>query len=193
MLRITLLSFSLLLVSMVSGAVDALAQTTVKQKQQECVSLIKERTAAIVTRDWKQLEKIAKRYIQTCKSVHDSESIANAHMDLANAYSGLGNQSSALAATEACIDLFYASPSCHVYRVEFLLKLERRQDARAALTIAEKLVGYLIPTTEKDLQRTIDSDQSELNTAMRTLYTAKLEQLRGLEDHIDWLRPQMNQ
>lgn len=185
--------FSLLLVSTASSAVAALDQTTIEQKNQECVSLIKGRTAAIAARDWQQLERMAKRYIQTCKSVHDSEGIAMAHMELAYAYSHFGDYSSALSATEACINLFYASPDCHVYRVEFLLKLKRLQEARAELAISEKLVSYLIPITEKDLQKTTDSYQSEYNTAKHRLYTVKLKQLRSLEDEIAWLRQQINQ
>lgn len=184
MLKVTL--FSLLLVFMVSGAVDALAQTTSEQKSQECISLIKERTAALVANDWQQLERLAKRYLQTCRGVHDSESLANAQEDLANAYFELGNRTAALSATEACIDLFYASPGCHVRRAVLLLKLGRLRDARAALAIAEKLVGHLITTTERDLQRAAHPLERELNAA-------KLEKLRALESRIEALRPQVNQ
>ena len=85
--------------------------------------------------------------------VHDSESLANAQEDLANAYSELGNLTAALLATEGCIDLSYASPGCHVTRALVLLKLGRLQDARAQLAVAEKLVRYLMTTTERDLQK----------------------------------------
>lgn len=192
MLRITLLSFSLLLVSMVSG-VDVLAQTTTEQKSQECLSLSNGGNATFAAGDWQQHIRLSKRYIQTCKSVRDSESIAHAHVNLATAYSELGNQSSALSATETCIDLFYATPACHVYRVGFLLKLKRLQEAHAALTIAEKLVDYLTPIAEKDLQETTDSYQSDLNTAKRESKILKLKMLRFLKGEMDWQRQQINQ
>jgi len=149
MLKLAL--FSLLLVIMVVGAVDAIAQTTSEQKNQECISLIKERTAALAAKDWQQLEWLAKRYLQKCRGVHDSESLASAQEDLANAYFELGNLMAALSATEACIDLFYASPGCHVISAVVLLKLGRLQDVRAAHSIAERLVGHLITTTERYL------------------------------------------
>lgn len=184
MLKVTFVA--LLLVFMFLGDVDVLAQTTSKQKNQECISLINERTAALVADDWQHLERLAKRYLQTCRSVHDPESLANAQEDLAIAYLKLGNLTAALLATESCIDLFYASAGCHVRWTELLLKLERPQEARASLAIAEKLVGYLITTTEKNLQRAAHPLERDLNAA-------KLEKLRALEYRISTLRPQVNQ
>jgi len=171
---------------MVSGAIDALAQATSEQKAYECVSLIKERTAARAADDWQQLERLAKRYLQTCKGVHNSEDLANAQEDISTAYFELGNLTAALSVAEACISLYYASPGCHVRRVVVFLELGRLRDARAALAVAEKLVAHLITNTENDLQRDAHPLDRELNSA-------KLNYLRSLESRIDQLRRQVNQ
>jgi hypothetical protein len=156
------------------------------QRYQECTSLIKQRTAALVANDWPQLERLAKLYLQECTGVHPSESLANAQEDLAVAYDRLDNQMAVLAATERCIEIFYATPRCHVQRAWALVKLGRQQDARAAFAIADKVVSHAITTTETDLQRAGDPSRRELDAA-------NLQKYRALAAQVDVIRPLFSQ
>jgi len=167
------------------GADDVRAQTSTRRTSAECVSLIEVRTAALVASDWQQLDRLAKQYIQGCTSVHDAEAVANAHSDIATSQFQLGNMMTALSAADTCINVFYASASCHFMRTRLLLESGRLRDARAALAITEKLVAHLIAKAETDLQRPAPPSLQVLNHS-------RLNLLRAIESAIDTqIRPQL--
>ena len=164
-----------------SSARESIAQASSDEKQRECLSQINQRAAALSASDWQQLQRLAKRYIDTCKAIYGSEDLATAHGDVAIANLRLDNATAALSAAESCIALFYSNSGCHLGKVEAMLKLGRIPEARTALNIAEKLVAHLAAAAERELQRANHPSEREL-------YAAKLNLLRAQESVVEGLR-----
>lgn len=162
----------------------AVAQTASEEKVQQCVTHMNERTAALAARDWFQLERLAKRYIQDCKGVLGSEDYSWAYYHIATANIQINNATAALAASEECIDIFYANAGCHVLKVDALIKLDRFAEARTEFEIAERLVPYLIKKNEGDLSETSDP-------LKKRLYSAKDDFLRSQQEVLDLIRYQL--
>lgn len=162
----------------------AFAQTASKEKAQHCVTQMNERAAAIAAEDWLQLDRLAKRYLQDCKGVFDSENYSNAYLDIASANIRLNNPEAALAASETCIDIFYANSGCHVRKVQALIKLKRFVEARTEFEIAERLVVYLIERNERDLREASTIGDKEL-------YYSKDNYLKAQKSLLNSIRPQL--
>ena len=156
----------------------------VKNKEEwmkECTSQINERTAALVVRDWTQLERLAKRFLQDCKGIIDTELYSSAYSDIAETNLQLSNPKAALAVSEKCIDLFYANSYCHLNKVRAFIKLKRFAEARTEFDIAEKLIGYLIQKTERELLEAS-------HPVYKDLYSSKLLSLKAQRSHLDSIR-----
>jgi tetratricopeptide (TPR) repeat protein len=161
-------------------------QTGSKDKMKQCITQMDARTAALVARDWPQLERFAKRYLQDCKGVFDSENYSYAYEDIAMANMELNNPAAALEASERCIDVYYANAGCHVTKVRALAKLLRLSEARSEFEIAERLIVHLIEINEENLHKT--SDPSEYGIALRKVYSSKGNKLRALQKLLDSIR-----
>ena len=167
----------------------AVAQGGSKDKVEwmnECISQLDERTAAFVARDWTQLERLAKRYLQDCKGVFDSENYSGAYEDIASANIELNNPLAALAASERCIDVYYANAGCHVSKIRALIKLSRLSEAHSEFEIAEKLIVHLIEINEENIRKT--SDPSEHGIALKKFYSSKNNKLKALQKLLDSIR-----
>ena len=162
----------------------AFAQTASKEKAQQCVTQMGEQTAALVARDWPQLERLAKRYLQDCKGVFGSELYSDAYLHIAIANIQLDDSAAALAASETCIDIFYANSGCHVQKVLALIKLKRFAEALTESEIAEKLVDYLIKRNERDLREASQPVDKEL-------YSSKDDNLKAQKSLLNSIRPQL--
>lgn len=160
------------------------AQTGSEDNMEHCTNQMNERTAAFVARDWPQLERLAKRYLQDCKGVFDSENYSNAYLDIAIANIQLNNSAAALAASETCIDIFYANSGCHTQKVLALIKVKRFAEARTEFEIAERLVGYLIERNERDLREASQPVYKEF-------YSSKDYNLKAQKSLLDSIRPQL--
>jgi hypothetical protein len=168
------------------NTIDSFAQSPSGERERECVSHINQRTAALVADDWREVERLAKRYLETCKEVHESEHLACAYEQIAIANRRLNDPKSALTATETCIALFYSNSGCHLEKAEAMLKLGHIRGARSALDIAEKLVPHLIRSVEQDMERAN-------HRSARELYAAKLRELRAQQRVIEAMRPKVSQ
>lgn len=166
------------------AAHESIAQASPDEKK-ECVSQIRQRTAAFVAEDWQQLQRLAKRYIDTCKAIYGSEALSDAHGAIAFANLRFGNASASLSAAESCIALFYSNSGCHLAKVEAMLKLGRIPEAHAELQFAEKLVAHLSAMAERELQ-------SASHPAERELQAAKLYLLRAQESQVERLRQRVS-
>lgn len=155
-----------------------------EEKARQCTTQINEQTAALVAQDWPQLERLAKRYLQDCKGVFDSEAYSGAYENIAIANMKLGNAAVALAASEKCIGVFYANSSCHVQKVQALIKLERLTEAHNELEIAERLVAHLIDNNERLLREASHPIYKEL-------YSSKLQNLKAQKAFLDRIRLQL--
>ena len=147
----------------------------------QCTSILKERTAAMVARDWGHLQRLAGQYLSTCKSTVDREAYSNAFVHLAIANLELKNIAGAIAASDSCIAAYYANSDCHIYRLHALIALARMSEARKAYSVAERLVEYSIEKSERGLRDT----SSELE---RHFHIAQLENLNAQKSLLDALR-----
>lgn len=147
----------------------------------QCITQFKERTAALVARDWPQLERLAKRYLQDCKGAFGSEDYSIAYEHIAIANMRLNNPTAALAASAECIDTFYGNAGCHVEKVEALIYLERLAEAHTEFKIAERLVTHLIEVNERALREAYEPSE-------KRLYSSKDNHLRSLKEFLDSIR-----
>lgn len=159
----------------------ALAQSDSQDKKRECLTLLEERTAATDAKDWKQLEKLAKRYLQNCKGVDDSEWYSTGYENLGAANIQLNNAMAALTASETCIDIYYRNAGCHINKVQALIKLKRLSEARNSIEIAERLLAHVTDKNERDLRETSDPLKKEV-------YSSKQVHLNSLKRLLDSLR-----
>jgi len=160
----------------------AVAQADSQDKKRECITLLEEQTAALTAEDWTHLEKLAKRYLQDCKEVSDSENYSFAHESIAIANIRLNNPAAALEASKTCIDVYYTNVGCHVTKIRALINLQRVSDARASFEIAERLVAHVIEINERDLHETSDPLEKKV-------YAAKEHYLNAQKGLLDSIRP----
>ena len=147
-----------------------------------CVSQMDERTAALTARDWPQLERLAKRYIQSCRDAFDASNVSDAYEDIADAMLGMHHSKEALSAADACISNYYANPSCHVDKVLALLALKRLSAANDAFIIADRLSSHALAQNESDLANATSSSEKASFTARKHKYESQRELLDALRD-----------
>jgi hypothetical protein len=153
------------------------------KREDRCVEQIDGRTAAIVARDWVQLEKVSARFAEQCADVFGIEELSRAHEDVATARNRLGNSRRALLAINACHATYYANTGCHVEKVEALLALKRQREAESAFDKAERLISHATESIGRDLQQTLPGAKKEyLEAQLRKLQAqrAQLDSLREL-------------
>ena len=135
-----------------------------RAKQKACISQINQRTAALVSEDWSELERLAERYVKTCKNAFDDDDYdsSSAYEQIAIANVKLNNIIKALAASESCISTFYSNSGCHLQRIEALIRLKRLTEARASLDKTEKLIKHLIELADRDIRDARSELEKEL-------------------------------
>jgi hypothetical protein len=139
-----------------------------------------ERTAALVARDWPQLEKIARNYIQVCQGGCDAASLSYAFAGIAIANLEMFRFLDALESANSCIESYYANPLCHFLKVKALIAIDRIVEAQATFRIAERLVSHSLSKTESDLRSDSDSSYRESLLAYKNEYEAIEKQLNSL-------------
>src|SRR5436190_5626038 len=95
------------------------------QTIQRCTEQLQERTAAMTARDWSSLDKLAKRYVQSCHGVTDALDISTAYEDMAIANLLMNRVQNALEAANSCVTTYYANPGCHLQKARALLAFNR--------------------------------------------------------------------
>ena len=108
-------TFTLCSLSIVAHAQPAVFSERAKSA---CVEQIKERTAALVARDWPQLNRLATRYIQLCRGAFDARDLSTAYEHIAIASLGMHRPKDALDAADSCIGTYYANPGGTLRRYE---------------------------------------------------------------------------
>ncbi|HJY05203.1 MAG TPA: hypothetical protein VJ323_02745 [Bryobacteraceae bacterium] len=164
----------LLLACLVSAFVPIVAHGQWRDSSEvdACAEQLEQRTAALLARDWLQLEILAKRYLHTCSGVVGSEKLADAHWSIAVAKLEAGQYPESLRASDDCIQVFNSNPGCHLAKTEALVGLKRLNEARAALEMTERLTEHLIESAERD--------HSVAQGAGEEMYQARLNEFRGL-------------
>lgn len=144
-----------------------------------------ESTSALVAQDWRQLERLARRYIQDCKGVFDSENLSLAIENIVIANMELNNIKIALEESQKCIDSYYDNLGCHVLKIEALIKLNRIPEARDEFNVAKRLLGHQLEMNEQNQQRASSQIEKEI-------YSTNLGKLRALESKLSRLHPKLD-
>lgn len=177
--RLAAALLSLSIVSTTSAADPA----AVNQKHEDaCIAQMKERTATFVAQDWSQLERLAERYLKTCKDIFGAEDSSNAYGEIAMSNIELGNARKALSASDKCISTFYANPRCHLERVQALIKLERLPDAKSALDKADRLIKHATDLGRRDLKSARTALESELAEARLNYFGAQQSEASAMRE-----------
>lgn len=175
------LIFFLLAHAMISTAWSADSSEESAAQKKTCIAQINQRTAALVSQDWSELERLAERYAKTCKNVFDQEDYSSAYEQIAIANVKLSNAKKALAASDSCIGISYSNSGCHLQKIEALVQLKRLTDARASLDKAERLIKHLMELNERDLR--------DARTALdKELFEARLNNLNAQQSHASAIR-----
>jgi hypothetical protein len=154
------------------------------QEQGECTEQVRERTAAIGAMDWPQLDRIARRFIQSCTGVYTRQEIANAYGDVASANNAMGRFKEALVQANAGIATHYLETSNHLEKVTALFALLQISEAKESFRVADNIIQLAIERNSAELQKARNDSERNLFQANKVLYES---QLRA----IDRYRPQL--
>jgi tetratricopeptide (TPR) repeat protein len=161
----------------------ATAQSRSIQAREACVEEIENATTALRAKDWRQLERIAKRMIQTCSG--DTSQVSAGYEHLSNAYNRMHRPKEAFDTAVSCIDFSYRySSGCQIQKAVALEALGRFAEARATLEIAERLARQALSQTESDIQ--------DAHAELR-LYNARKGYYQAQQRLIDILKKEMKQ
>lgn len=167
--------------------VEALAQGSpqVTAVRERCVAETKARTAAMVAKDWPQLEQIAERYISICGTVFGARDLSTAYEAKATALIRLQRLPEALQTLASCIETYYPNSGCHSKRVMALIDLNRRDEARSALAIAEQVARHNLVTSHVESRTLSHSSEAELLRAQREEFQSHIELLEVLKRQLE--------
>lgn len=156
------------------------------KKKEKCISLKNEETAALVAKDWGNLDRLARAYTRECKGVFEAEWLSGAHENIAIANNAQGKYKNALVASNACAKAYYGSPGCHIQKSRALIALGEKTEAVKSLDISERLARHALEIAQHDLNQAY----SELD---KELYTSKIYQHNSYLDFIDSMRSELAQ
>jgi len=175
-------TFVILIILLISSVISISSVWVIAgEREEQCISLIEQCTAAIVARDWDNLERISKDRVKYCKGVEKTEDLSYGYADIAMANNNQGRPTLALDACESCIKTYYGNPRCHIEKSQALIKLGRKKEALDVLDIAEKLVDHNLKINERDLSNAYSSVDKEF-------YEAKKNNLETNLSYINFLR-----
>ena len=159
------------------------AQEPLSKHKSECLAKLNDRTAALVTQDWIELERMAEQYSRICKGAFSANDDSSAFENIALANFKKGNAKKALSATEFCIKLYFSNSGCHVWRLEAQVALGRIDEARTSYERVERLLTHLIETNDKNLAEATAPQQKELYEAVRANLLAQFNQAISLRNN----------
>jgi len=155
------------------------------QKQTECIEQVRERTAAIKTEDWPQLERIARRFIQSCDGVYSRQEIANAYGDAATANYEMGRFKEALIQANAGIATHYLETSNHLERVKALFALLQISEAKESFRVTDNLIHLAVERNSEELQTAQSEVERKLFLSIKGLYESQLQALNRYRPQLE--------
>lgn len=156
------------------------------KKEEQCISLTNERTAALTAEDWENLDRLARTYVANCKGVFEPHWLSGAYENIATANNAQEKFKHALVASDTCVKAYYSSPGCHIEKSRALMALGRKIECGKSLDISERLARHALEGAQRDLNRAY----SEL---YKELYTAKISQNEAYLSLIDSMRSELAQ
>lgn len=185
-MRIKMRSFLvfLLIVLCISTASSTVAAyDRISAKDQQCISLTNEQTAALVARDWENLERLSKNYLVECGGFVTPEVLSSGAVNIPMANNALGRYKQALRTADECVKIYYGNPGCHIQKAQALFALGNKPDAIVVLEISGKIARHALEGAKHDLERARSEGKKELHRSSVYLYESQLR-------HIDALRKQ---
>jgi tetratricopeptide (TPR) repeat protein len=154
------------------------------EKLKRCISKRNEMTAAMVARDWQNLERLGNEYLLVCKGGTDPEDLSVAYAHIAIANNRLEKYRSALTAAESCIKAYYANPGCHIEKSEALIALGRKSEAWKSLEISEKLARHALDTAKQELNDARSELDRKNQTSKIDLYNTQLLLIESIRSEL---------
>jgi hypothetical protein len=178
-----ILAFSLLARAQSDQELKAMTDQELEARMKSCLSLIRDRTAALVGKDWDRLEALSRRQLANCSQFLQERSRDSALESIATARGGKGDYKGMLDAATRCIDVSYRNADCHVRQAEALIKLGEIQRGRQTLDRAERLIDHLLldyagKADEKD-RRLVEADINGLKALQDVVYATRSKLAAG--------------
>jgi hypothetical protein len=150
------------------------AHSASAQTIERCIEQKRERTAAVNARDWPNLDRLSKRYVQSCRGVTGAQDISNAYEDIARANRRRHRAQDALEAANMCVTTYYANPGCHLEKAQAMLALNRLIEARDILDVTERLLKSALTENDLAFRSAYHSLERELHLTIKKNYEAQL-------------------
>ena len=186
---------ALTIISPISEVIGEEPSPSSLQEITECTEQIKERTAALQMRDWPQVDRITRRFIQSCSGVSNRRDIASAYGDVAFANFEMGQFDEALAQANAGIATQYLEPSSHLEKVKALLALNKTTEAKEGFKVADHVFHLAIERNNAKLQTARFDFERESHLVDSDLYKSKLyflkSELKLLESELKYLESKL--
>jgi hypothetical protein len=150
------------------------AHSASAQTRERCIEQREERTAAVNARDWPNLVRLSKRYVQSCRGVTGAQDISDAYEDIAKANLAMHRAQDALEAANMCVTTYYANPGCHLEKALAMLALNRLIEARDILDVTERLLKSALTENDLAFRSAYHSLEREMHLAIKKSYETKL-------------------
>ncbi|MGA2228214.1 MAG: hypothetical protein ABSH41_27590 [Syntrophobacteraceae bacterium] len=177
----------LYLLTLVTFILPSAIAAPYSEQTQECIEQMKNENAAYAAKDWPQLERIARRVIQSCSGI-DPDIVASAYQNISTACNETNRPKEALDAAVSCIEFSYAySAGCHIEKIRALMALGRFAEAKASLEIAERLLRQLLSQTELCIRNARSSSERELCNVRKDGYQEDLKYIQLVREKLEVL------
>jgi hypothetical protein len=144
------------------------------KRKNECISRRNEETAALVAKDWENLDILARAYVRECKDVFDPQWLSRAHENIAIAKNAQGKFKDALVASNECAKAYYGSPGCHIQKSSALIALGKKAEALKSLDISERLAHHGLEGAKRNLNQAYYELDKELYTSIISEHESQL-------------------
>jgi tetratricopeptide (TPR) repeat protein len=150
------------------------------REKTNCQNLKVEGNNSFQAENWNRFLRTSKNYVESCRGVDGPESVSQTYSDMAVAFLAMNRPNEALDSANSCSSIYYQNPSCHINKTIILLRLNRFEEAKNSLNIAERVT--------RDELSAIDSSISTSRDSEREVYKKKKSELMQKLELIELIR-----
>jgi len=150
------------------------------KKQEQCISLTNEQSAALVAQDWENLERLAKDYLSKCRGFISSQELSDRAVNITIAYYELGRFKQAIVSADACIKIYYGNSGCHILKAKSLFALGNRTAAIKTLDISDRIAHHALEGAKHDLERASSELDKELYGSFVNKFESELQHIEAI-------------
>jgi hypothetical protein len=147
----------------------------------DCISLIKQSTAAINAKDWDAVQKLSQKRLKNCKAYMNDSDTSDAYADLSTSQIYRGQYTEALKSITLCLNNDYLNISCHVMKVDVLFASENFSEVKPYYNKTYKLLISKTEDLHNELKANVQKDYKI------DLLNAKINLLQSHKKYLDML------